>query len=149
MSTYIIPFSIYTQTSHPKLFKICSYEIFFKGLKNEFETAVVNEPPVFEPLSICCIYIWRITIASCLFYQKKILRKSRNQEARQTAHTQFWKYGSALFTHTLSVHYLQSLRNKNIENKRNWTVKPIEKKERKKKKTFYATKRSVLYCLTS
>ena len=23
---------------------------FFKGLKNKFETAVVNEPPVFEPL---------------------------------------------------------------------------------------------------
>ena len=29
---------------------ICS-----KGLKNEFETAVVNEPSVFEPLKFYCI----------------------------------------------------------------------------------------------
>ena len=28
---------------------------FFKGLKNEFETAEVNEPPVFEPLKVYCI----------------------------------------------------------------------------------------------
>ena len=28
---------------------------FFKGLKNEFETAVVNEPSVFEPLKFYCI----------------------------------------------------------------------------------------------
>ena len=27
---------------------------FSKGLKNEFETAVVNEPPVFEPLKFYC-----------------------------------------------------------------------------------------------
>ena len=26
----------------------------FKGLKNEFETAVVNEPSVFEPLKFYC-----------------------------------------------------------------------------------------------
>ena len=35
---------------HPKLSQICSYGIFSKGLKNEFESAVVNEPLVFEPL---------------------------------------------------------------------------------------------------
>ena len=28
---------------------------FFKGLKNEFKTAVVNEPSVFEPLKFYCI----------------------------------------------------------------------------------------------
>ena len=28
---------------------------FSKGLKNEFETAVVNEPSVFEPLKFYCI----------------------------------------------------------------------------------------------
>ena len=28
-----------------------------KGLKNEFETAGVNEPSVFEPLKLYCIYI--------------------------------------------------------------------------------------------
>ena len=28
-----------------------------QGLKNEFETAVVNEPSVFEPLKFYCIYL--------------------------------------------------------------------------------------------
>ena len=36
--------------NHPKLSQICSYEIFSKGLKKEFVTAVVNKPSVFEPL---------------------------------------------------------------------------------------------------
>ena len=40
----------YEKRKHPKLSQICSYGIFSKGLKNEFETAVVNEPSVFEPL---------------------------------------------------------------------------------------------------
>ena len=30
---------------------------FIKGLKNEFETAVVNEPSVFEPLKFYCIWL--------------------------------------------------------------------------------------------
>ena len=40
--------------NHPKLSQICSYGIFSKGLKNEFETAVVNKPSVFEPLKFYC-----------------------------------------------------------------------------------------------
>ena len=39
MSTHNIPFSIM---------------IISKGLKNEFETAVVNEPSEFEPLKFYC-----------------------------------------------------------------------------------------------
>ena len=32
-------------------------QVFFSlGLKNEFETAVVNEPSVFEPLKFYCIF---------------------------------------------------------------------------------------------
>ena len=34
----------------PKLSQICSYWIFSKGFKDEFETVVVNELSVFEPL---------------------------------------------------------------------------------------------------
>ena len=34
---------------------IPSYGIFSKGLKNEFETAMVNEPSVFEPLKVHCM----------------------------------------------------------------------------------------------
>ena len=32
--------------------KSCSYEIFSKGLKNEFETAAPNEPSVLKPLKV-------------------------------------------------------------------------------------------------
>ena len=52
MSTHNIPFSI---ENHPKLSYICSYGIFSKGLKNKFETAVVNMPSVFKPLKVYCI----------------------------------------------------------------------------------------------
>ena len=34
--------------------QICSHDIFSKGLKNEFEAAVVNEPSVFEPSKFQC-----------------------------------------------------------------------------------------------
>ena len=39
---------------NPELSQICSYDLFHKGLKNEFETAVVNELSVFEPLKFYC-----------------------------------------------------------------------------------------------
>ena len=45
----------YEKEKHPKLSQICSCEIFSKGLKNEFERAMINEPSVFEPLKFCCI----------------------------------------------------------------------------------------------
>ena len=38
----------------PKLSFISSCGIFSKGLKNEFEKAVVNGPSVFEPLKVEC-----------------------------------------------------------------------------------------------
>ena len=48
-------FNIKEEENHPKLSQICSYGIFSKGLQNEFETAVVNEPSEFEPLKFYCI----------------------------------------------------------------------------------------------
>ena len=39
----------YEKEKHPKSSQICSYGIFSKGLKNEFETPMVNEPSVFKP----------------------------------------------------------------------------------------------------
>ena len=47
----------YEKEKHSKLSQICSYGNFSKGLKKEFETAVVNEPSVFEPLKFYCIYL--------------------------------------------------------------------------------------------
>ena len=69
--------NVYTQDTifiikkeyHIKLSRICRYESFSKGLKNEFETAVVNEPSVFEPLKFYCI--------SCFqkYYQDRNVQK--------------------------------------------------------------------------
>ena len=39
---------------YPNYDKVYSYRMFSKGLKNQFETAVVNEPSVFEPLKFYC-----------------------------------------------------------------------------------------------
>ena len=47
----------YKKENHPKLFQIYSKGIFNKGLKNEFERAVGNEPSVLEPLNFNCIHI--------------------------------------------------------------------------------------------
>ena len=47
--------SQYEKENHPALPQICSYGIFSKGPKNEFETAMVNETSVFEPLKFYCI----------------------------------------------------------------------------------------------
>ena len=41
--------------NRPKLSEICNYGIFLKGLMNNFETAMVNKPSVFEPLKFNCI----------------------------------------------------------------------------------------------
>ena len=53
-SNEYIQYTIFNIENHHKLIQICSYGIFSKGLKNEFETAVVNEPSVFEPLKFYC-----------------------------------------------------------------------------------------------
>ena len=47
----------YEKEKHPSLSEICRYGIFYKGLKNEFERAVVNEPSVFGPLKFYCIFL--------------------------------------------------------------------------------------------
>ena len=47
--------SQYKKENYPKLSQICNYGVWSKGPKNELETAVVNEPSVFEPLKFYCI----------------------------------------------------------------------------------------------
>ena len=48
----------YKKENIPKLSKICNYGICSEGLKNEFETAVVNERSVFEPSKCYCTLIF-------------------------------------------------------------------------------------------
>ena len=55
MSTHNIPFLNVKKENHPKLSQISNFGICSKGPKNEFETAVVNEPSVFEPLKFHCM----------------------------------------------------------------------------------------------
>ena len=50
----------YTIFNTKKKITVNSYRIFSKGLKNEFETAVVNEPSVFELLKVHCISLKKI-----------------------------------------------------------------------------------------
>ena len=57
MSTHNIPFSIYKKKITHNYPKSAALGFFSKGLYNEFETAVVNEPSVFEPLKFCCNYL--------------------------------------------------------------------------------------------
>ena len=53
--------SRYKKENHPKLSQICNYGICSKEPKIEFETAVVNEPSVFEPLKFYCIMYFVVT----------------------------------------------------------------------------------------
>ena len=60
MKTRNMPFSINEKKpkkteNHSKLYLICS-QIFPKGFRKGFETAVVNEPSVFEPSKFYCIF---------------------------------------------------------------------------------------------
>ena len=52
----------------PKSSQICSYGISSKGLKNEYETAVVNESPMFEPLKLYCISMLLRRLFCCYMY---------------------------------------------------------------------------------
>ena len=62
MSTHNIPFSIKTKQQQKKKqkqktlnhLKSAAKGFFSLGLKNEFETAIVKEPSVFEPLKFYC-----------------------------------------------------------------------------------------------
>ena len=51
MSTRNMPFINIRKENHPKLSQICMGCIFSEGLMNVFETALVDEPSVFEPLN--------------------------------------------------------------------------------------------------
>ena len=61
MSKHKIPFQ-YKKQNHPKLSQIYSYGMFSKGLKNEFETIMINEASVFEPLKFYCNLRYMILI---------------------------------------------------------------------------------------
>ena len=54
MCTHIINIKKKITLNNQKYNNFCSYGIFSWGLKNEFETAVVNVPSVFEPLKFYC-----------------------------------------------------------------------------------------------
>ena len=43
--------------------KSAAMVFFSKGLKNEFEIAMVNEPSVFEPLKFYCNLIWFVCVS--------------------------------------------------------------------------------------
>ena len=76
--------SQYKKENNPKLSQICNYGICSKGLKNEFEPAVVNEPSVFELFKFYCIIIIDVIITVIIIAGK--LRISP-QYSTNTSHT--------------------------------------------------------------
>ena len=72
MSTDNIPFFQYEKEKHPYSSQTCSYGIFSKELKNEFERVVVNKPSVFEPLRFYC------TGVVCAICQSALITASQN-----------------------------------------------------------------------
>ena len=61
MSAHNIPFSVLKKKIKLNYSKSAAMGLFSYGLKNEFETAVVNEPSVFEPLKFYCIFHWGLS----------------------------------------------------------------------------------------
>ena len=57
MSTHNIPFLIIKKKITLNYPKSAALGYFSKGLKKEFEPAVVNKPSVFEPLKVYCIFL--------------------------------------------------------------------------------------------
>ena len=55
MCTHNIPFLIIKKKITQDYSKYAAMGFISSGLKNEFETAVENEPSVFEPLKFYCI----------------------------------------------------------------------------------------------
>ena len=75
--------SQYKKENSPKLSQVCNYEICSKGLKNEFEPAVVNEPSVFEPLKFYCNLLLTFSMRIKAFCQQtECLRIVKTQNRR-------------------------------------------------------------------
>ena len=59
------------QSKSPLIIQNLQQGDFFKGLKNEFETSIINEPSVFEPLKFycTCILAENVVLAIILFHR--------------------------------------------------------------------------------
>ena len=55
-----------------------------KGLKNEFETAKINESSVFEPLKFYCIFF--LYFPSNSYYLCEIVEDSNDRKQKAVAH---------------------------------------------------------------
>ena len=73
MSTHKKPVQYKKKENNTKLSQMYSQGIFSYGLKNEFETAVVNETSVFEPLKFYLSYIKEYSL---LHFLKLMICKS-------------------------------------------------------------------------
>ena len=71
--------SQYKKEDHPKSYQICNYRICSKGPKNEFKTAVVNEPSVFEPLKFYCNSMYAINTQHLLYLCSEVSIRSKNR----------------------------------------------------------------------
>ena len=54
----------YKKENHPKFLKSAAMGFCSKGLKNKFETVMVNEPSVLEPLKFYCTTVMCVRIGT-------------------------------------------------------------------------------------
>ena len=73
MSTHNIPFFNMKKKKTLNYSKSAAMGFYSKGLKNEFERAVVNEPSVFEPLKLYCTCMNMATLRFAYPKMKKIV----------------------------------------------------------------------------
>ena len=66
MSAHNIPISVLKKKIKLNYPKSAAMGLFSYGLKNVFETAVVNETSVFEPLKFYCIPLFEKFAVKCL-----------------------------------------------------------------------------------
>ena len=60
---------------------------FSRRLNNEFETAVVNEPSVFEPVKVCCSCIAKQVLSSLVVFHKFYKHYSQHLISKVESHS--------------------------------------------------------------
>ena len=92
MSTHNIPFLNIKKENHLKSSQICNYWICSKQSKNEFETALVNEPSMFEPLKFYCMWIqyFKAKMRELKQKQNKTNKKIQKKKKQQQKNCMFY-----------------------------------------------------------
>ena len=90
MSTHSIPFFNIKEENHPKFSLLCSHGIFPRDSNNEFKTAVVNEPSVFEASKCQCSRLSLIDFELHIKESDTMIYSARCSSVGTGTHIQFF-----------------------------------------------------------